>query len=56
LFLYIISALFAVTSLSVCTARFHNSFFIHGLGLCVCTFFLSFQCLRLYILSNANVQ
>jgi len=59
LFLIVISGLFAVTSLSVCTAWFHNTATspssYTGLGMCVCTICLWFQCLRLCILSNANV-
>ena len=56
LFLSIISGLFAVTSLSVCTAWFHNSVTspssYTGLGMCVCvcTICLWFQYLRLCIL------
>jgi len=57
LFLIIISGIFAVTSLSVyCLIPQHCdiSLFIHWFGH-VCTICLWFQCLRLCILSNANV-
>jgi hypothetical protein len=54
LFLIIISGLFAVTSLSVCTPKFHNiviSSCSHtGLGVCVCTICLSFRLLLLLLL------
>ena len=57
LFLIIISGLFAVTSLSVCTAWFHNTVTspasYTGLGMCaIC---LRFQCQRLCKLSSVNV-
>ena len=61
LFLIIISGLFAVTSLSVCCfillilQHCNISLFIHWLGH-VCVPFVSFQCLMLCILSNANVH
>jgi hypothetical protein len=60
LFLIIISGLFAVTPLPVCTPWFHNtvtSSCSHtGLCVCVCvcTIYVSFRCLVLCILSNVN--
>jgi 1,4-dihydroxy-2-naphthoate octaprenyltransferase len=43
----------------VCTAPFHNTgispYSYTGLGMCVCTICLSFQCLRLCIFNNADV-
>ena len=54
LLLIIISGLFAVTSLSVCTAWFHNTATSPS-SYTVCTICLWFQCLRLCILSSANV-
>ena len=60
LFLIIIYVLFSVTSLCVCTARFHNSVTpscsYTDMGARVSTVCLSFQCLGLCILSNANVH
>jgi len=60
LFLIIVSGLFAVTSLSLCTAHFHNTLIVPcsytGLGMCVCTICLSFQCQELCILSNETVH
>jgi hypothetical protein len=56
--------LYAVNSLSVCTAWFHNavtsSYSGFGMCLCVCvcecTIFLSFRSLGLCVLNNANVH
>jgi len=60
LFLIIISGLFAVTSLSGCTAAFHNTVTSHHslvcVCVCVCAICLSFRCLEICILSNANVH
>jgi hypothetical protein len=57
-FLIIISGLFAVTFLCVpldSTTLWHLPF--HTLAwACVCTIFLWFECLRLCILSNANIN
>jgi hypothetical protein len=60
LFLIIISALFAVTSVSVCvlldsTTLWHLPLHIPAWA-CVCTICLWFQCLRLCIFSNENMH
>jgi hypothetical protein len=64
LFLIIISGLFALTSLSVCTPWFHNpvtSSCSHTgacvcVCVCVCTIYPSFRCPVLCILSNVNAH
>ena len=59
LFLISISGLFAITSLSECTAWFRNTVTFccsyTGSCVCVCACCLSFQCLGLCILSNTNL-